>query len=488
MRDYKYKAQFKKIAIANVVSGIKQSQKLSIASLDELKKIIPKSVDLANNESLMYGAANSFVANRVNKNSHGILGSTAVSLAQKCVNTYIDYEHDKSCIVGHVINAGASEFGSNKILDLESLKDSKDAFNVALAMVFYKVVNPDLAAILAECSDETSPYYQELSISWEVLYDEYFIAVGSRDLNEAELVTEDSKIQELTAFLTDEEGGTGKLEDGTNIYRVITGSPLPTGFGVVENPAAEVKGIKISEASTKETKIEEKISQNINTDVKRNKNMKIKKLDDITNDLLKEIEASSVISFIKDELEKAGDEYAAKEQAIKAESDLKTSEAEKAAQDLADAVAKTKVLEDKLAQIEADQKAIQAKHAFDARMAKIDEEFELEDEDRNIIASDIKDLDEDGFSAWYNKFNVFAKEKNKSFKAKKAADKKAADEEAAKEKNGEKEVKASVEEEKEKADKALEGKKESDAGLPNGGGQEVSLADQVQSAFGDILK
>ena len=49
-------------------------------------------------------------------------------------------------------------------------------------------------------------------------------------------------------------------------------------------------------------------------------------------------------------------------------------------------------------------------------MASFDEEFDLSDEDRKVLASDLKDLTEDAFSAYKGKMAVLMKEKNKAAK------------------------------------------------------------------------
>ena len=58
-------------------------------------------------------------------------------------------------------------------------------------------------------------------------------------------------------------------------------------------------------------------------------------------------------------------------------------------------------------------------------MASFDEEFDLSDEDRKVLATDIKDLNEESFAAYKNKMAVLMKEKNKA--AKKAKEEVAAE-------------------------------------------------------------
>ena len=55
----------------------------------------------------------------------------------------------------------------------------------------------------------------------------------------------------------------------------------------------------------------------------------------------------------------------------------------------------------------------EAEERFNTNMAEIDEEFALEDEERNLIASDIKDMDDEAFSAYTEKLNVLLKSRKR---------------------------------------------------------------------------
>ena len=54
-----------------------------------------------------------------------------------------------------------------------------------------------------------------------------------------------------------------------------------------------------------------------------------------------------------------------------------------------------------------------AAERFNERMSAFDAEYELDDESRQVIASDIADLDDDSFAAYKNKMAVFMKNKKK---------------------------------------------------------------------------
>lgn len=144
--------------------------------------------------------------------------------------------------------------------------------------------------------------------------------------------------------------------------------------------------------------------------------MKITKIEDITDSLLKEVTASSVVDFIAEEIKKVNEQFVAekaeKETAVKAAT-------EKAEAAIAEQETLKKQLEEvnqKLTAIQAEQEAKAKQEAFTLRMAALDEEFELSDEDRQVLAADIKDLNEEAFSAYKNKMAVLMKEKNKAAK------------------------------------------------------------------------
>ena len=144
--------------------------------------------------------------------------------------------------------------------------------------------------------------------------------------------------------------------------------------------------------------------------------MKITKIEDITDSLLKEVTASSIVDFVAEELKKANETFLAEKSAQ--ENELKAAN-EKIATVTAEHDAVKKQVEElgqKLATIEAEKEAKAKEEAFNLRMASFDEEFDLSDEDRKVLASDLKDLTEDSFSAYKSKMAVLMKEKNKAMK------------------------------------------------------------------------
>ncbi|NBW29358.1 hypothetical protein EBR37_03180, partial [bacterium] len=186
----------------------------------------------------------------------------------------------------------------------------------------------------------------------------------------------------------------------------------------------EEKALDIQEnKSSIEMLNENNISQEADLNVKLERiYMKITKIEEITDSLLSQVTASSVVDFIAEEIKKVSDQFvtekAEKDNAVKAATEKY--EAAFAEQE----VLKKQLAEvnEKLSAIQAEQESKAKQEAFTLRMAALDEEFELSDEDRQVLAADIKDLDEEAFSAYKNKMSILMKEKNKA--AKKAAQEK----------------------------------------------------------------
>jgi len=147
--------------------------------------------------------------------------------------------------------------------------------------------------------------------------------------------------------------------------------------------------------------------------------MKITKIEDITDALLKEVTASSVTEFIAEEIKKANDAFVAEKS--EKENELKAAN-EKIANVTAEHEVVKKQVEEvsqKLASLEAEKEAKAKEEIFTMRMATLDEEYDLSDEDRQVLAADIKDLSEEAFSAYKNKMAILMKKKNKKSKEEK---------------------------------------------------------------------
>ena len=155
---------------------------------------------------------------------------------------------------------------------------------------------------------------------------------------------------------------------------------------------------------------------NVNLDRKNYNIMKITKIEDITDSLLKEATASSVVEFIAEEIKKANEAFIADK--TEKENELKAANEKIVSVTTEHEAVKKQVqeLSEKLSSLEAEKEVKAKEEAFNIRMTALDEEFDLDEEDRKVIASDIKDLNEETFSAYKEKMSVLMKEKKKSYK------------------------------------------------------------------------
>ena len=450
MKKHKFESIFANIKIRPVVSEEKDKY-LSVASLDKLRKFLPE-INTDDNVDLLPVAFDACVVNRVNKNGDVIDGETAAKIAKNFINKPINIEHNRKQVIGCILSASFSKFGSNESLAEADVKSMKTPFNITLGGVIWKVVDRDLADQIEESNDPTSNNYMSISASWELGFNDYNIVVldgSEKNIENGTIISSEKEIEKFKDKLRG-FGGSGKLGEDRYIYRQVLGKVIPLGIGFTLNPAADVQGIatppeepikidfKVNKSSEEaelkdenEAELaqepalasENNISHEEKLDVKKERiYMKITKIEDITDSLLKEATASSVVEFIAEEIKKANETFVAEKS--EKENELKAANEKIAAVTAEHEVVKKQVeeLNQKLATIEAEKEAKAKEEAFNMRMASFDEEFELSDEDRKVLASDLKDLTEEAFSAYKSKMSVLMKEKNKA--AKKAAQEK----------------------------------------------------------------
>ena len=109
---------------------------LALASLIEVGNFIPN-IDTEKNVDLLPVAFNACVANRVNKNGDVIDSKTAVEICQSFINKPINVEHNRQNVVGVILAAGYSEFGSDLPLTEEQVREMKGPFNITLGGVVW---------------------------------------------------------------------------------------------------------------------------------------------------------------------------------------------------------------------------------------------------------------------------------------------------------------------------------------------------------------
>ena len=440
MKDFKFTTTFSSIVRPLVAE--EKDKYLALASLIDIGSFIPN-VNSEQNVDLLPVAFNAFVANRVNKNGDVIDTQASIKSHKMFINKPINLEHNRQRVIGVILNAGFSEFGSDAPLTEEQVASYTGPFNVTLGGVIWRIVNPQLSDLIEDSSDPTGASYQKISASWELGFSEYHLAVmdaGEKNLENCLVISDNDKVAELKGYLRS-LGGSGKLDDGKYVYRKVVGDIVPLGIGLTENPAADVKGVATkredlqqlvvnsSESGEKNmndadinkeelpteallNNLENTISQIANFNVIENKEnsvMEIKSLADITDESLKRVTASNIADFVESELKVASEKYISEKSEI--ENALKASkeETENLAKSNETIKAELAEMKSALESIKAEQVAAEKLDMFNQRMATLEAEFHFDDGLRAEIASEIKDLNEESFSAYKTRMAKMAK-------------------------------------------------------------------------------
>jgi hypothetical protein len=472
MKDFRFKISFSSL-LRPLVSEEKDKY-LAMASFLDVANFIPD-VDVSKNYDLLPIAFNAFVVNRINKNGDVIDTETALSIANYFVNKPINIEHNRKNVIGVILNVGFSEFGSDLPLKAEDIKDSKKPFNITLGGVLWRIVNPDVVTKIEDSTDPANESFQSISASWELGFDDFKIvstSAGSSSKNLEDCVPLLGDCDEISKHLKS-FGGSGEI-NGQKVYRQPVGEVLPLGIGLTESPAAEVKGI-----SSQNTQLPQKnISQSQDFNVNQNRrDMKITKVQDITDETLKQINASAITEFLAEQIKEASKQYESEKEAHK----LSLEAAQKAKENVTKVEGELNTLKQKVEAFEK-QEAERAKVVqFNSRMESVEAEYELSDEIRQVLASQIKVLDKDeDFASWKKNMEVFLKPLSKAAKKKTDEDaKKAADDEEAK-KNAKKDSKAS-----DALDNAMDNAEKKKAALANSSVADKNKAEKWKDALKD---
>ena len=441
---YKYTTRFDNVVTASV--KLDNNLLLSQASLEPIKGLIPKSVNLEKNIDLIGAAFNGAVVNAFNKNGDGINTDTAIQFKNFFIHKPTNIEHKKQKVVGHIVNSAFSSFGDNKILTDDDVKGSLDPFNIALAAVVYKTVDRDFAEALLESNDPDSNLYQKISASWEIGFNDYNIALGSDKLNEAEIITKKEQINEFKKYLRGFDG-TGFTDDGTPVYRLVTGRIYPLGIGFTTNPAANVNGVIVgdgtqdvmdkNDASDTEVdnntpevlKIRENFSQNKKQPVNITKT-NIMDLEQILSDLktvlaekqtkesFSEEAVANISAKIAESIKEKSEEIQSKIASAEEAKAAAVAESEDLKKSLAENGEKLDSALSKINELESILSAQAAQELFNSRMGILDTEYDFDDADRKLLAEELNTLDssEEAFASYQEKLTVIYRHKSKAFK------------------------------------------------------------------------
>ncbi len=397
---------------------------LSLASALDLKDFIPN-ID-PHNIDLLPVAFNAFVVNRVNKNKAVMDTATAIEIHRHFKNKPINVEHDSGSVVGVLLSSGFSEFGSDKILTEDDVKDKTGPFNVVLGGVLWRAIDNDIVNKVEQSSDPTSLNFGKISASWEILYKDYDLVKikgCSKNSEDGVVISKASEEFKEADRIFSEKG----YDKDTFYYRKPTGFVLPAGIGLTGSPAAEVKGV-VTPRSLSATKASEKIieenekiiSQSPKTVVTINEKhtiMKLSHVNEITEESLKTLQASTVKDFLNEEIKKASDSYIAEKSKVEEALKLAKTQA-------ADINGKLEAAQNELNKVKEDLKKLQDEklvasqlEAFNKRMAALDEKYEFSDEMKKVIAAQVKAcVDEASYKTWEDSMQVFFKAYDKASK------------------------------------------------------------------------
>jgi hypothetical protein len=236
-------------------------------------------------------------------------------------------------------------------------------------------------------------------------------------------------------------GGNGKFE-GKKIYRLITGDAIPLGLGLTSSPAADVRGIATEKTKEKEISLDvskldkealkatdtptaaskenssQKIENTVNIE-KEHSVMKINSLADITDDNLKQTNASEITDWVKSELNKASESYVKEKEKLNTQIKAAQEAQEKLTKDCEKLQADLKQVSTTMETLQKEKESRARQDAFNVRMSKLDEGFDLSDKEREVIAGDIAELADEAFAKYEAKLEILlaAKKKCKGQKA-----------------------------------------------------------------------
>jgi hypothetical protein len=140
-----------------------------------------------------------------------------------------------------------------------------------------------------------------------------------------------------------------------------------------------------------------------------------------------EISEEAVANMAKvfsDAIKEKSEQYVVEVEKAQAEKDEAVNTQESLKEKVTEVEEQLKSTEEKLSALEQDNQAREAEVRFSARMESIDEVYELDDEDRKILASEVAELDdsEDSFATYQEKLARVWSHKNKEYITKVAAE------------------------------------------------------------------
>jgi hypothetical protein len=446
---FEVKADFKR-------NFLKDGSLVSNASmeLEDLKSLLPDSEEIKNNPDLLYTCFNAAVINLINLNGDGITTEGAKILVESTKFKPMNIEHSREDIIGVITNYGFSSFGENKTLTEQELTD--DPFNLSLAAIVWKISNKAFYKFILDSQDEDSEVFKTVSTSWEVGFNSYKLAVGSKDLRKAKIIDDEETVETYSKYLSS-MGGKGFLPTGEEVYRIIGDDCRFLGCAFTTNPAAAVQGVlsvdyrdfeeneeeleekdeeekEETEESMhyeKEETEEEEIEGSIEPEVtelteteasifienqdkislnKKNRvivHMKYTNLDELI-DHLHEAAASDVRDFVVSQVEKSNDQFVA----LKNEKAEKEQALENALANIKNFEDESQQLRDEVSELRASLKAQEDQAKFSERIESLKEQFDIDSAASTSVAKRIFGLSDEDFSEWLEDMKPLLKSKS----------------------------------------------------------------------------
>lgn len=233
------------------------------ASITNLKSLLPPDINPEDEPALLFVAGDLAVAGMVNLNDDGLDIVTARRVYPKFEKQQINIEHSRKTIVGYIIKAGLSEIGTDRILTEEEAALLNGPFNIAVVIAIWRAVSKDLCEDLIKASNPSHSEYQSVSLSFEMAFGkkDFYICVLPADTKEiakaVRIITPIDPDFEAYAKALRSYGGSGLAPDnsGNRVYRLMPPEVVPLGGGIVEVPAAAVKGLTVIDKAVNPTPV-----------------------------------------------------------------------------------------------------------------------------------------------------------------------------------------------------------------------------------------
>lgn len=445
------------------------------ASYDNVKNFLPN-IDFNKNYDLLGISFGGYITSRANLNGQVISGRAGKEIAPLFINKFIDAEHFRKNIKGVITNYGFADIVTEMPLsdeEVESRIAKEEPYLVCFGGVIWRLVDQEFAQELERRNDPFSEY-TPIRASWEAAFTEFEIAEGSKNLSEARIIDNPKEIEEVYECLAHFGGSGISRKTNKEIYLCLGNNTLSLGMGLTLKPAQnslqpvfvnttieddeeEVKTtvdasqkqsdatifeplnndlvdnafeavtyasdlLSIAASESEKNKENEKFLENSekegviastasNSQEKTNRkitSMKLTDIEQITDEALTkgEVTASALRDLLTSTIEKGGKDYADK---LKEKEDA-----------LAGFSSKTQELETQLSTVKAELETLQNEaiarekaEVFNTRLEGLATDYDFDEEEKQVVAERIKDLDQEGFEKYLKELAVFAKAKKK---------------------------------------------------------------------------